>query len=115
MNDHDSLSPLLGSWKHTPAPAPDFADRVWSRIHSAAPVATAETTAPASIIRFPFAIPLPLAASVAVTLSILAGTVAALGVSRAQTTDRLAAAYVRTIDPIQMTTSDAHVHTDSPS
>jgi hypothetical protein len=109
MNDHDSrdpLSPLLGGWKHSPAPAPDFAQNVWSRIR------TAET---ASIIRFPSAIPLPLAASVAVTLSILAGTLAALGVSRAQTTDRMAAAYVRTIDPIQMTTTGAHVHTDSSS
>jgi hypothetical protein len=109
MKDHDPLSPLLGSWKHSPSPSPDFAEGVWSRIR------TAETAAPASIIRFPFAIPLPLAASVAVTLSILAGTVAALGVSRAQTTDRMAAAYVRTIDPIQMTTTGAHVHTDSSS
>lgn len=107
MKDHDPLSPLLGSWKHTPAPAPDFTAGVWSRIR------TAEATAPASIIRFPFAMPLPLAASLAVTLSILAGTLGALAVNQAQTTDRMAAAYVRSIDPIQMT--GGHAHTDSPS
>jgi hypothetical protein len=114
MNDHESrdpLSPLLGSWKHSPAPAPDFAKDVWSRIRTAESAAPAE---PASVIRFPFAIPLPLAASVAVTLSILAGTLAALGVNRSQSADRMAAAYVRTIDPIQMTTG-AHGHADSPS
>ncbi|MFA6960953.1 MAG: hypothetical protein WC205_09400 [Opitutaceae bacterium] len=109
MKDHDPLSPLLGSWQHTPSPAPDFADKVWSRIRT-----EVNSPSPAPIIRFPFAIPLPLAASVAVTLSILAGSLGALAVNRSQSTDRMAAAYVRTIDPIQMTAGD-QVHTDSPS
>lgn len=104
MNDHDSrdpLHPILRGWEHTPAPAPDFADGVWSRIRS--------SESSASIIRFPFAIPLPLAACVAVTFSVLAGTFGALALNHAQTADRMAAAYVRTIDPIQMTGGHDHL------
>ena len=107
MNDNrDQLPPLLKSWRHDPAPAPDFADAVWKRIRAA------EVTAPhASFFHFPAA--LPLAASFAVLLAGLAGTSAALAVNHAQAEDRMATAYVRTIDPLQMTasaTTSTHSH-----
>ncbi len=103
MNDNDPLSPLLRGWEHKPSPAPDFRDQVWGRIRSA------ETAAPAriaSILRFPSA--LPLAASIAVLLSIAAGTGTAFALNRTLSTDRMAVAYVRTIDPVQMTAGGSH-------
>lgn len=106
MKDQDPLRSVLGTWRHDPAPAPEFSKDVWSRIRAA------ETApAPAGIIRFPFALPLPLAASIAMIFAGLAGTGAALAFNRAQSTDRMAAAYVRMIDPVQMTSD--HTHPDS--
>lgn len=95
MNDHrprDPLSATLRMWHPEPAPAPDFASGVWDRIHAAdtAPVAR----------RFAL---FPLAASIAVTLSILAGSAAGLALNHSRATDLQAAAYVRSIDPLQMT------------
>lgn len=101
MNDHDPLSPLLRGWKHTPAPAPDFRDQVWSRIRSSSSAA-----APSNILRFPSA--LPLAASLAILASVAAGTGTAFALNRTLSTERMAVAYVRTIDPVQMTATDAH-------
>jgi hypothetical protein len=112
MNDHDSRDPLgatLRTWRHEPAPSPDFDKAVWARIRSA------ETSAPthtASILHFPSAF--PLAASVAVLLSIAAGTGTAFALNRTLSTDRMAAAYVRSIDPFQMTAGDTHVSHDHP-
>lgn len=106
MNDHDSRDPLastLRTWRHEPAPAPDFDGAVWARIRSAETAAPART---ASIFHFPSA--LPLAASVAVLLSIAAGTGTAFALNRTLSTNRMAAAYVRSIDPLQMTDGDAH-------
>lgn len=97
----DPLSPTLQSWRHEPAPAPDFNEGVWARIRSA------ETARPpASVFHFPIA--LPLAASVAVLLALAAGTGGAFALSHARATDRMAAAYVRTIDPVQMTALHLH-------
>ena len=94
MNAHrprDPLSTTLRTWQPEPVHAPDFVSGVWARIHSvnAAPVARRTAL-------------LPLAASIAVTLSILAGSATALGLNRARSTDLQAAAYVRSIDPLQM-------------
>jgi hypothetical protein len=106
MNDpRDPLSSTLQSWRHEPTPAPDFNHQVWARIRAA-------DHAPA---RRPFAFlhrhALPLAASVAVILSILAGSGSAFALNHTRTTQRMAAAYVRSIDPVQMTaTSAPHVH-----
>lgn len=108
MNDHDSRDPLastLRTWRHEPAPAPDFGKAVWARIRSAetAPARTASI--------FPFPSVLPLAASLAILASIAAGTGTAFALNRTLSTERMAVAYVRTIDPVQMTAADAsHNH-----
>ncbi|MEZ0218400.1 MAG: hypothetical protein ACAH89_14780 [Rariglobus sp.] len=109
MNDHDPLPPLLGGWGHKTAPAPDFRDQVWASIRSAETAAPART---ASIFHFPSA--LPLAASVAVLLSIAAGSGTAFALNRTRSTDRMAVAYVRSIDPVQMTSGDAHASHNHP-
>ena len=108
MNNPDPLSRVLKSWQHNPAPSPDFNKAVWSRID-----APAQAPAPswiAQLLSFPRQ--LPLAASFAVLLAGLAGTSAALTLNHGQSTDRMAAAYVRSIDPFQMTAdaTDAHSH-----
>ena len=108
MNDHDPLSRVLKSWKHDPAPAPDFAKTAWARID-----ATEQAPAPSFFAQFLyFPRQLPIAASFAVILAVLAGTGAGLALNRGQSTDRMAAAYVRSIDPIQMTadTTASHSH-----
>jgi len=97
MNSPDPLNSLLASWRHEPAPASDFNTGVWARIRGG------EAARPlAPIVRFPWA--LPLAASVAVLLSIAGGTGWALALNEAQSADRMASAYVRSIDPLQMVT-----------
>ncbi len=103
MNSPDPLNSLLASWRHEPAPAADFNAGVWSRIRAG------EAARPlAPIVRFPWA--LPLAASVAVLLSIAEGTGWALALNEAQSADRMASAYVRSIDPLQMS-AQHHKHT----
>ena len=95
MNNPDPLSSLLASWQHESAPVTDFNDGVWARIRAG------ESSVPlAPILRFPWA--LPLAASVTVLLSLLAGTGSALALNRAQAVEHMAAAYVRSVDPVQM-------------
>jgi hypothetical protein len=114
MNAPDSRDPLastLRTWRHTPAPAPAFRDQVWARIHTSADTALARH---ATLLRFPSA--LPLAASLAILASIAAGTGTAFALNRTLSTDRMAAAYVRTIDPVQLTapggvhSTSAHTH-----
>ncbi|CAM3122745.1 hypothetical protein [Rariglobus hedericola] len=99
----DPLPSTLQTWKHEPAPDAGFNDRVWARIRSC------ETTAPSIVLRFPGA--LPLAASLAVLLAAAAGTTTAFALNRSQSTERMAAAYARSIDPILMTDSRAVPHT----
>lgn len=108
MNDpRDPLSSTLHSWRHEPAPSPDFNNQVWARIQSAD---TAAARQPFAFLHFRHA--LPLAASVAVLLSIAAGSGSAFALNHTRTTQRMAAAYVRSIDPVQMTaTSAPHSHT----
>ncbi len=107
MTESDpNLSHLLKDWRHEPSPAPRFNAEVWARIEAA-------RTAPwgaAAIIARGLGIPaqhfrwvLPLGASIAL---ILAATLGA-GVGYLQTsqtrTNRMADAYLQTIDPLQMT------------
>lgn len=103
-NPRDPLSSTLHTWCHEPAPAPDFNERVWARIR------TVEETAPRSqftLLHFH----LPLAASIALILSIAAGSGGAFVLNKTRTTQRMAAVYVRSIDPVQMTvTSATHIH-----
>lgn len=99
----DPLSATLQTWRHEPAAAPDFNKDVWARIHSAESVRPAAT-----VFHFPSA--LPLAACLAILFSLAAGTGGAFALNRTLTTDRMAAAYVRTIDPVQMTATQTHSH-----
>ncbi|MET0263020.1 MAG: hypothetical protein ABW223_08995 [Rariglobus sp.] len=112
MHDHeprDPLSATLKTWRHEPASAPDFDRAVWDRIHH---TQAAETHAPfAALLRFPGAF--PLAASLAVLLAIAAGTSTAFALNRSQSSERMAAAYARSIDPIQMTDPRTVPHTHS--
>lgn len=103
MKDQDPLSTLLAGWRHEPAPDPRFADAVWSRIR-------AEENASSKIVRFPFGLSLPFAAGLAVTFSVLVGAGGGALANRSRSADLMAAAYVRTIDPLQMT--GEHAHTD---
>lgn len=104
MNDpRDPLSSTLHTWSHEPAPAPDFNDRVWARIRSA-------EVSPKQGTLLHFHLALPMAASIALILSIAAGTGGAFALNRTRTTERMAAAYVRSIDPVQMTASTTHAH-----
>lgn len=94
----DSLSSTLQAWRHEPSPAPGFNDAVWSRIRASR---ASSATEPARVLRFPSA--LPLAAGLAIILSLAAGAGGAFALNRTVTTERMAAAYVRTVDPVQMT------------
>jgi hypothetical protein len=114
MKNPDPLSRVLQSWKHDPAPAPDFNKAVWARIRSAEVSMTSPSEALAKegqLLAFPRQ--LPLAASFAVLLAGLAGTGAALTLNHGQSTDRMAAAYVRSIDPLQMSDAPAAPHSHS--
>lgn len=106
MSDPDpELSRTLQSWRHDPRPAPRFNAEVWARIGQAreAPWSAAAIIArglgiPAQHFRWA----LPLGASVLLALAASLGVgVGYLQTSRART-DRMAAAYVQSIDPLQM-------------
>jgi hypothetical protein len=109
MNNHDPLSRVLKTWKHDPAPSPDFNKAVWARID--APEQAPTPSFLAQLLHFPRQ--LPLAASFAVLLAGLAGTGAALTLNHGQSADRMAAAYVRSIDPLQMTDDATSSHSHS--
>lgn len=99
MHDRDPLAELLSHWQPTPAEAPDFAAEVHRRLRRAQPRAGAIPTGGrfARLVAFPIA--LPLAAGIAIVL----GVTTALTLNHAQLQDRMANAYARSIDPLQMT------------
>ncbi len=105
MNDDDSLSSLLKTWRHQPLEAPDFNRSVWSRLQ-AEPANTA--TAPRlfdQLLAFPGATArwtMPLAASFVLLLSLATGSGVALAYDSMTRDDRMAAEYARSIDPLQM-------------
>ncbi len=90
MSNRDPLSDLLKSWRHEPPASPRFNAGVWARLAS-----VREQTNPAYFYRWA----LPLAASVALAL----GVGSAVQVVRHQHVDQMAAAYARSVDPLQMT------------
>jgi hypothetical protein len=106
MNSPDPLHSLLASWSHEPVPDSHFNEAVWARIH-----AGEQTRTRAPIFVFPST--LRLAASVALLLSIAGGTGWAHVLNTTQSADRMASAYVRSIDPVQMAAHPAHSH-DAP-
>lgn len=106
MSDHDpDLTRALKSWEHEPRPAPRFNAEVWARIEAAreAPWAAAGVIArslgiPAQYFRWA----LPLGASLVLALAATLGAGVGYLQTSHQQTDRMAAAYVQTIDPLQM-------------
>ena len=107
MSDHDpSLSRVLQSWRHEPPPAPRFRAGVWARIEAArdAPWAFAALFAgrlgvPAQHFRWA----LPLGATFAFATAAVLGAGAGYMHTSVTKTDRMAEAYIQTIDPLQMT------------
>lgn len=106
MNNSGPLSRVLKSWQHDPAPSPDFNKAVWACID-----APEQIPAPSFLAQlFHFPRQLPLTAGFAILLAAFAGTGAALSLGHGQSTDRMAAAYVRSIDPLQMTDTSPASH-----
>lgn len=92
-NDHDALDALLRRWQPPVDPASDFSAGVWRRLEAQ----------PAPI----FAFWLPLAAGIAVLLGTALGAGSALAL-RPDPAARTAAAYVRSVDAVQMTARHLH-------
>jgi hypothetical protein len=111
MTDRDpNLSQVLTSWRHEPPAAPRFNAEVWARIEAArqAPWAAAAIIArglgiPAQHFRWA----LPLAASLVLVCAAVVGAGAGILHTSLAANDRMAAAYVQSIDPLQMT-ADHH-------
>jgi hypothetical protein len=105
MISPDPISALLARWRHNPAPDPGFPEGVWARIDAAREI---QAPRPATLrLRFPLALPL------AAALAVMAGVGAGVAANRAEATDRFAAAYARSIDPLQMSAlpaGPAHAH-----
>lgn len=91
MSHHDPLSDLLKSWRHEPPEAPRFNAGVWARLAAARPES--------NLVSF-YRWALPLAASVALIL----GVGSAVLEAHHKHDQQMAAAYARTVDPLQMTT-----------
>jgi hypothetical protein len=89
MTPPDPLSDLLRAWRHEPPEAPGFQSGVWARLNAGRELSRFD-----SLQRWA----LPLAAG----LALLAGTGAAVREAHRRDTDRMAAAFVRTVDPLQM-------------
>jgi hypothetical protein len=111
MSEQDPhLSSVLRSWRPEIPASPRFNAEVWGRIEAARGAPQTMATFLSSHFGIPaqyFRWALPL--TVCLMLAIAAATgarVAALQTSRSRN-DRMAAAYVRTIDPLQMTV-DGH-------
>ena len=106
MNDQDPyLSGVLRSWQPEVRDAPRFNAEVWARIEAArespqtvAAILGRRLGVPARYFRW--ALPL----TVSLTLAIAAAAGARVGALQRSHSlnDRMAAAYVRTIDPLQM-------------
>jgi hypothetical protein len=100
-DSRDPLSSTLQSWRHEPSPAPAFNKHVWARIRS-------ETAAQKRVALFNFSSSLPLAAGLAILFAVAAGSGTAFALNQTRTADRMATAYVRSIDPVQMTATHLH-------
>ena len=106
MSERDQdLSRTLKTWRHEPPPAPRFNAEVWARIEGAREASWTLADFIGSRLGIParhFRWVLPLGAGLMLALAAVAGAgVGSLQTSRA-VNDRMAAAYVRTIDPLQM-------------
>jgi hypothetical protein len=106
MSDQDPhLSSVLRSWRHEVPASPRFNAEVWARIEATREAAQTMPTFLSSRLGIPvryFRWALPLAVSLTLAIAAVAGAgVGALKTSHSLN-DRMTAAYVRTIDPLQM-------------
>jgi len=107
MTDRDPhLSEVLKSWRHATPAAPRFNAGVWARIEAA----RTEPWTLAAFLATRLGIPaqefrwaLPVAATLALVFAVAAGAGAGVLHTRLTENDRMASAYVQTIDPLQMT------------
>jgi hypothetical protein len=104
QDDHSDLSRLLQSWQPpTPAAAGDFENQVWARIQSAS-----STTQSTGLFGLPAT--LRAAACWAAALAAFGGSAAAYAYDSLTRDERMAAAHVRTLDPLQITAAPNTVH-----
>lgn len=112
MMDRDpNLSRVLKSWQHEPPPAPRFNAEVWTRIEAAREAPWAAAAFIATKLGIPaqhFRWALPLGATLALTCAAFLGASAAALHTSLTENDRIAAAYMQTIDPLQMTAGHHH-------
>ena len=112
MMERDSdLSRTLKNWRHAPPPAPRFNAEVWARIEAAREAPWAAIAIIARWLGIPaqhFRWALPLGASLALAFAALFGAGAGALHTSLTENDRIAAAYVQTIDPLQMTANHHH-------
>ena len=112
MTDRDpNLSRVLKSWQHEPPPAPRFNAEVWTRIEAAREAPWAAAAFIATRLGIPaqhFRWALPLGASLVLALAAVVGVGAGTLHNTLTENDRIATAYVQTIDPLQMTASHRH-------
>ena len=109
MNDEDSLSSLLKTWRHQPREASDFKRGVWSRLQ--AKPATTDSSLFGQLFAFPAATTrwaMPLAASLVLLLSLATGSGVAFAYESMTRDDRMATEYARSIDPLQMASQHSH-------
>lgn len=105
-HEDPDLSGLLEAWQHEPPPAPRFNAEVWARIE-----AVRDTSwAIAARVTWALGLPgrcvrwvMPLGAALLVLLAASVGAGAGYLQTSLTRTERMANAYVRTIDPLQMT------------
>jgi len=115
MNERESLSSLLKTWRIPPAESSDFSDAVWSRIHFAEKQKPERSPGAFAILARAFRIPaehfswaLPVAAGLVVMASIAAGTTAAHVYDSQRRTELMAPAHARSIDPLLMANASSH-------
>jgi hypothetical protein len=112
MIDRDpDLSRVLQNWRHAPRPAPRFNAEVWARIEAVRAVPWTAAAFLADKLGIParhFRWALPLGASLVLALAAAAGVGAGTLHTARTENDRMAAAYVQTIDPLQMTAGHRH-------
>lgn len=110
MSDQDPhLSSVLRSWRHEVPASARFNAEVWARIEAARDAPQTMAAFLGSHLGIPaqyFRWALPVAASLTLVIAAAAGVSVGARQTSRSVNDRMAAAYVRTIDPLQMVAAD---------
>lgn len=103
--EDQGLSRLLEAWRHEPPPAPRFNAEVWTRVGrmrdaswAAATYVTRVLGLPGRCVRWV----MPLGAALLMALAAFLGAGAGRLHTSLTRTNRMASAYLKTIDPLQM-------------